>query len=85
MVSNRARKRREMRCKEVNAIGELLLDAIRLQRYFKREYSRRPEEELLRQWKTCRKVVAGLVQDYAIAVARYRRVAKASLPTRRRG
>lgn len=82
MVSNRAKQRREMWCQEVNAIGDLLLDAIALEQHFKREHSRRSAENSLQQWKSCRKVVAGLVQDYAAAVARYRRVVGASVATR---
>ena len=82
MVSNRAKKRREMWCQEVNAMGDLLLDAIALEQHFKREHSRRSAEKSLNQWKSCRKVVATLVQDYAAAVARYRRLVGASVATR---
>ena len=78
MISNRAKRRREVKRKQMSSIGNLLLDAIALGRQFEYEYSRRPNEELLRKRQNCRRAVARLVHDYALALVRYRRVVKSS-------
>ena len=85
MVSNRARRRREFWCKEVKVIGNLLQDAITLERHFHAAYSRQAGQKPTLQWRVSRRAVASLVQDYAAAVARYRRSIRASFRAGTRG
>src|SRR5437763_1612518 len=83
--SDRVRVRRQRWHSETAAIGNLLLDTITLERYLREKYSRKPTGDLLRQWKTCQRTVARLVEDYTRAIARYRSVLKISLERQLRG
>ena len=64
------------------ATGNLLVDALALDRHFAHRYSRRPTDDTLRELKKCRRTVAHLVHDYTVSVARYRRAVKASFASR---
>ncbi len=72
MRMDRRNGQREIWRVEMLATGNLLLDALELERYLKMRYLRRPEDQLLARWKACLRTVKQLAQDYAIAVARYR-------------
>lgn len=76
MPNYRARDRQETSRDGSGAIGNLLLDALALERYLARRYCRQPEDELLESWRLCRRTVNHLVKDYTDAVARYRRVVR---------
>ena len=76
MGSNRARRRRELWKQETVQIGNLLLDAIALERYLASHLLRKPTDDLLRRRQTCRRTLNRLVKDYTKAVARYRILVK---------
>lgn len=84
MGMNRASRRREFWKHDSAKIGTLLLDALALERQLSSQLSRRPSDDLLKQWKTCRRTLSRLLKDYAMAVSKYRILAKASYTKRLR-
>ena len=72
MRMDRRNRQREVWRVEMLATGNLLLDALELERYLKVRYLRKPADELFAQWKACRRAVNRLAKDYALAIARYR-------------
>ena len=82
MKSKRARQKREALRQQLLATGNLLMDALALDRDFARRYAQRPTEDVIRQFKMCRRTVGHLVRDYAVSVARYRRAVKATFAPR---
>lgn len=72
MRMDRRNRQREIWRVEMLATGNLLLDALELERYLKVRYLRKPADDLLAQWKRCRRTVNRLARDYAVAIARYR-------------
>ena len=82
MGSNRARRRQELWKRETLAVGNLLLDALALERYLAAQSFYHSTDDLLRQWRNCRRILNRLVIDYLSAVARYRIVIKTSYRVR---
>lgn len=78
MRSNRDRLKREKFRRELLTTGNLLVDALELERHFTRHYTRNPTADRIAELDTCRRTVRQLVQDYKHSVARYRRAVKAS-------
>ena len=78
MRSNRKRLKREQLRQELAATGNLLVDALELERHFARRCARNPAGERIAELDACRRTVRQLVQDYKHSVARYRRAVKAS-------
>lgn len=72
MRMDRRNRQREIWRVEMLATGNLLLDALELERYLKVRYLRKPEDDLLAQWEHCRRTVNRLAKDYAVAIGRYR-------------
>lgn len=72
MRMDRRNRQREIWRREMLATGNLLLDALELERYLKVRYLRKPADDLLAQWKRCRRTVNRLARDYAVAIAQYR-------------
>lgn len=72
MRMDRRNRQREIWRREMLATGNLLLDALELERYLKVRYLRKPEDDLLAQWEHCRRTVNRLAKDYAVAIGRYR-------------
>jgi hypothetical protein len=85
MGSNRARRRREFWKRETIVIGNLLLDAITLERDLAAQSLHKPTQDLVRHRQFCRTVLKRLIGDYAHAVARYRIAMKAPYRSRIRG
>lgn len=76
MRSNRAQRKHELLSREVTRTGNLLLDALALERELRQLYERKPSGEGLRKWRNFRRALDFLVEDYVRAVARYRRTVK---------
>jgi len=72
MQMDRRNRQREIWRQKMLKTGNLLLDVLEFERYLKIRYLRKPADDLLAQWRTCRRTVNQLAQDYAFAVARYR-------------
>lgn len=72
MGSNRARKRQQLWKRETMAVGDLLLDALALERYLSEQAGCKPTDDLLGQWIRCRRTLSRLIADYVNAVTRYR-------------
>ena len=82
MGSNRARRQQELWNRETLAVGNLLLDALALERYLAARSFHHSTNDLLRQWKHCRRTVNQLVTDYIRAIAQYRILVKRSYRVR---
>ena len=78
MESNRAVRRREFWKHDTAKIGNLLLDALALDRQLSAQLFRRPNDDLLRRWQNCRRTLNRLIKDYTVAVSRYRILVKVS-------
>lgn len=79
MKANRARIKREALQRDLLFTSSLLMDALALEQYCARRYRRRPEDEILRELSTCRRILKPLVHDYARLVAQYRKAVKAGI------
>lgn len=75
---NRTRLKRETLHQNMTSTFNLLTDTLTLERHLALTYSRTQAEDTLRQWRLCRRTLRHLGEDYAIAVARYRRAVRAS-------
>jgi len=64
--------RSELLRREVTLVGDLLIDALRLECEFGKSNLTTAEDEALSQWRTCRADVERLARDYASTVARWR-------------
>jgi hypothetical protein len=78
MRSNLDRIERDILRRELAATGNLLVDALALHRHFTLRYARRPAREALVELQECRRIMAHLVRDYIVSMARYRKAVKRS-------
>ena len=85
MRSNFARIERDILRRELAATGSLLLDALTLHRHFTLRSARRPAREALVELQECRRIMAHLVRDYIVSVARYRKAVQRSFARRLSG
>jgi len=78
MRSNLDRIERDILRRELGATGNLLVDALALNRHFTLRYARRPARAALVELQECRRIMAHLVRDYIVSLARYRKAVKGS-------
>ena len=85
MRSNLDRIERDILRRELAATGNLLVDALALHRHFLLRYARQSAPEALVELQECRRIMAHLVRDYLVSMARYRKAVKRSFAQRLSG